>query len=48
MRDRLAHFKAPRDVILVSELPKTSTGKIRKHVLRGRAADQAADRVTDG
>jgi fatty-acyl-CoA synthase len=37
VRARLAHFKAPKDVVLVAELPKTSTGKIQKHVLRGQA-----------
>ena len=37
-RDRLAHFKAPHGITLVSELPKTATGKIQKYVLRGRAA----------
>lgn len=36
VRARLAHFKAPREVILVTELPKTSTGKIQKHALRGQ------------
>jgi fatty-acyl-CoA synthase len=35
-RDHLAHFKCPRTVIF-AELPKTSTGKIQKHVLRGQA-----------
>ena len=35
-RERLAHFKCPRDVRF-GELPKTSTGKIRKFVLRERA-----------
>jgi len=34
-RDRLAHFKAPKEVHFVSELPKTATGKIQKYVLRG-------------
>lgn len=34
-RDRLAHFKAPRVIRLVSELPKTATGKIQKYILRG-------------
>jgi fatty-acyl-CoA synthase len=33
-RDRLAHFKAPRAVTFVTELPKTATGKIQKYVLR--------------
>jgi fatty-acyl-CoA synthase len=41
VRSRLAHFKAPRDVVLVTELPKTSTGKIQKHVLRDQARSPA-------
>ena len=32
-RDNLAHFKCPRRVVF-GELPKTSTGKIKKFVLR--------------
>ncbi|MCB1958789.1 MAG: acyl-CoA synthetase, partial [Rhodocyclaceae bacterium] len=36
-RDSLAHFKCPRHVVF-GELPKTSTGKIQKFVLRERAA----------
>ncbi len=32
-RDTLAHYKAPRRVVF-GELPKTSTGKIQKYVLR--------------
>ena len=35
-RDHLAHFKAPRTVIF-GPLPKTSTGKIQKYILRERA-----------
>jgi fatty-acyl-CoA synthase len=35
-RDKLAHFKAPR-VVVFGELPKTSTGKVQKYVLRDRA-----------
>ncbi len=35
-RDHLARFKAPRTVVF-SPLPKTSTGKIQKFVLRERA-----------
>jgi fatty-acyl-CoA synthase len=35
-RERLAHFKAPRTVMF-GPLPKTSTGKIQKYVLRERA-----------
>lgn len=38
-RDHLAHFKAPKTVTFVTELPKTATGKIQKYVLRqGRSA----------
>ena len=36
VRGRIAHFKAPKE-IRFEELPKTSTGKIQKHVLRQRA-----------
>ncbi|NIJ14670.1 fatty-acyl-CoA synthase [Saccharomonospora amisosensis] len=36
VRERLAHFKAPKSVVF-GELPKTSTGKIQKYVLRERA-----------
>ncbi|HUH92997.1 MAG TPA: acyl-CoA synthetase [Casimicrobiaceae bacterium] len=35
-RERLAHFKVPRTVVF-GALPKTSTGKIQKFVLRERA-----------
>ena len=35
-RSRLAHFKCPRKVIF-GVLPKTSTGKIQKNVLREQA-----------
>jgi fatty-acyl-CoA synthase len=38
VRGRLAHFKAPRGVTFVAELPKTATGKIQKFVLRGGAS----------
>jgi len=40
VRGRLAHFKAP-DRVYFETLPKTSTGKIQKHVLRARARDLA-------
>ncbi|GMR02173.1 MAG: AMP-binding protein [Acidimicrobiia bacterium] len=36
VRDRLAHFKAPDTVEIVDSLPKTSTGKIQKYVLRDK------------
>jgi acyl-CoA synthetase (AMP-forming)/AMP-acid ligase II len=34
-RERMAHFKCPKEVRFVPELPKTATGKIQKYVLRG-------------
>ena len=37
-RERMAHFKAPRHVVF-GPLPKTSTGKIQKFVLRERAKE---------
>jgi fatty-acyl-CoA synthase len=40
-RDRLAHFKAPRGVTFVDELPKTATGKIQKFVLRSNAPNMS-------
>jgi fatty-acyl-CoA synthase len=39
VRDRLAHFKAPRGITFVTDLPKTATGKIQKYVLRGGTAN---------
>jgi fatty-acyl-CoA synthase len=41
-REHLAHFKAPRGVSFVSELPKTATGKIQKYVLRKGAPNLTA------
>jgi fatty-acyl-CoA synthase len=35
-RSVLAHFKAPKTIVF-TELPKTSTGKVQKTVLRDRA-----------
>lgn len=40
-RDNMAHFKAPKTVIF-GALPKTSTGKIQKFVLRQQAAAVSA------
>jgi len=37
-RERLAHYKCPRTVVF-RPLPKTSTGKIQKNVLREQARD---------
>jgi fatty-acyl-CoA synthase len=41
-RERLAHFKAPRRVELVDELPRNATGKLLKRALRERYSGQAA------
>jgi fatty-acyl-CoA synthase len=40
-RDHLAHFKVPHSFTLVTELPKTATGKIQKYILRGGRANMA-------
>jgi len=40
-RTRLAHFKVPKTIIF-GPLPKTSTGKIQKFVLRDKAKSAAA------
>ena len=40
-RANLAHFKAPKKVVF-GELPKTSTGKIQKNVLRDQAKSASA------
>jgi fatty-acyl-CoA synthase len=37
-RERLAHFKAPKKVLLVDELPRNASGKILKRELRDRFA----------
>ena len=34
VRERLAHFKAPRSVVFLDELPQGGTGKIQKQALR--------------
>jgi fatty-acyl-CoA synthase len=40
-RERIAHFKAPRRVELVDELPRNATGKLLKRALRERFSGQA-------
>ena len=37
-RENLAHFKCPK-MIVFTDLPKTSTGKIQKYVLRAQAEE---------
>jgi fatty-acyl-CoA synthase len=41
-RERIAHFKAPRHVEVVEELPRNATGKLLKRVLRERFAGSGA------
>ena len=41
-RDGLAHFKAPRQVIFVDDLPKTATGKLQRFKVRAFLAEQTA------
>ncbi len=38
VRSRIAHFKAPK-LVFFTDLPKTSTGKVQKFVLRAAVAD---------
>ena len=43
-RDRMPHYMVPKTVVLRAELPKTSTGKIQKYVLRNLAKDMGPTR----
>jgi len=45
VRTKIAGYKAPRDVDITAELPKTSTGKIQKYVLRETERAGRARRV---
>lgn len=38
-KQQIASFKAPKAVIFVDEMPRTSTGKVQKHVLRKQLHD---------
>ena len=42
VRERLAHFKCPRDFNFVEALPKTATGKIQRYRLREAGAGEPA------
>jgi fatty-acyl-CoA synthase len=39
-RDRIAHYKIPHYIEIVEQLPRTVTGKVRKHVLREHGVTQ--------
>ncbi|MBM3801663.1 MAG: long-chain-fatty-acid--CoA ligase [Acidimicrobiia bacterium] len=47
-RAHLAHYKAPRGITFVSELPKTATGKVQKYVLRASASKSSAAETKPG
>jgi fatty-acyl-CoA synthase len=40
---RLAHFKVPRRVLIIDQMPLTGSGKIHKPTLAGRAAEGAGE-----
>src|SRR4051812_12869610 len=44
LKERLDGYKVPKSVIVVDELPRTSTGKIRKNVVRDTHADHYGGR----
>ncbi|MEE6178387.1 AMP-binding protein [Mycobacterium sp. 050134] len=44
VRNRLARFKVPRDVIFVDALPRNAGGKVLKRLLNGAALTDPADR----
>lgn len=39
-REKLAGYKVPRTIIFPQDLPRTSTGKVQKNVLRAQAIEQ--------
>jgi fatty-acyl-CoA synthase len=41
-RRELAAYKVPREVVVVTDLPRTASGKVRKHLLREVVADRLA------
>jgi fatty-acyl-CoA synthase len=45
VRTKIAGYKAPRDIDITVKLPKTSTGKIQKYMLREKEWTGQARRV---
>jgi fatty-acyl-CoA synthase len=39
-RDQIAHYKVPRHVRFVDEMPMTITGKVQKFVMRDRMIEE--------
>jgi fatty-acyl-CoA synthase len=46
VRDRIAHYKAPKSVDFVGELPRSATGKLMKRILIDRYATASSERNT--
>ena len=40
LKTKLAHYKVPRSIEYLRELPKTPTGKIQRHLLRDRERER--------
>jgi fatty-acyl-CoA synthase len=43
VRSRIAHFKAPDVIAFIPALPRTSTGKVQKHSLRGKESARRSE-----
>ena len=48
VKERIARFKAPAAVEFIDELPKTSTGKVQKYVLREREEESQDGEANGG
>jgi len=48
VKERIARFKAPAAVEFMDELPKTSTGKVQKYVLREREEENQDGKANGG
>jgi fatty-acyl-CoA synthase len=44
VRDNLARYKTPREVVFIDELPRNATGKVLKREL-AEQADESADKA---
>ncbi|KAJ4806132.1 hypothetical protein LUZ62_018698 [Rhynchospora pubera] len=45
-RERMPHYMVPKTVVFKEELPKTSTGKIQKYVLRNLAKEMGPPKIS--